>query len=213
MPTRVLIVEDEDAVRELLAEYLRGRGLEVVERATAGDGLRALAEQPFDLLVTDLKLPDGEGLDLVRAAAARPAPPVTVVMSGYATVDDAISVLTLGAADLLLKPFRLRDAHATLQRALGRGAEDRRRRLAEVVLAWLEAVGAARTPADLEPLLPALHALVATWSPGSVLEIQAEAVPGAVAIGEGRYARVQPGDARIEAWLHLFGHAARGVGC
>jgi DNA-binding response OmpR family regulator len=213
MPTRILIVEDEEPVRELLAEYLRGRGHHVVERSSAGDGLRALAEQAFDLLVTDLKLPDGEGLDVVRVACARPLPPVCVVMSGYATVDDAIAVLTHGAVDLLLKPFRLRDAHAALQRALLRGAEAREQALALLATRWLEASVLAEDRDAAEALLPALSALVAAWSPASVIEL-AEGVPerGWVALGRRRSARVVPDDARFRTWLRAAHLALARVG-
>ena len=213
MPTRVLIVEDEEPVRELLAEYLLGRSLVVVERATADDGLRALAESPFDLLVTDLKLPDGDGLDLVRAAARQPHPPVAVVMSGYATVDDAILILTSGATDLILKPFRLRDVHAALQRALARGAEERHRRLAGLALAWVEAAASARSPMEVELVATALPSLVAAWSPGATVEVrEGGAAPGWVAQGSSRVARVLPPDARIQGWLGILHLALLRVG-
>lgn len=213
MPTRVLIVEDEEPVRELLAEYLRGRSLVVVERATAGDGLRALAESAFNLLVTDLKLPDGDGLDLVRAAARQPHPPVTVAMSGYATVDDAILVLTSGATDLILKPFRLRDAHATLQRALVRGAEERHRRLAALALAWVEAAANAQSAAEVDLVATALPSLVAAWSPGTTVEVRdGVALPGWVAYGTSRVARVVPPDGRVVGWVGILHLALLRVG-
>lgn len=209
MPTRVLIVEDEDTVRELLAEYLRGRGLLVVERRTAAEGVRMLSDQPFDLLVTDLKLPDGDGLDLVRSAVARPSPPACVVMSGYATVDDAISALTHGAVDLILKPFRLRDAHEALQRALLRGAEERGRRVTDVALRWLESAVQADTPEAVEALLPALRALLTAWSPHLQLEVaEGPGTEGWDPLGPQHWARLIPPDDRARLWVRAL-HQAR----
>ncbi len=213
MPTRVLIVEDEEPVRELLAEYLRGRSLVVVERASADEGLRALAAETFDLLVTDLKLPDGDGLDLVRAAARQPLPPVAVVMSGYATVDDAIAVLTGGAADLLLKPFRLRDAHTILLGALARGVEERQRRAAELALCWVEAAATARSKEDVVSLLSAYEALVRAWWPGTVVEIEhGVPEPGWAPLGVARRARTVPPCARADGWLKMAHQALMRVG-
>lgn len=205
MPTRVLIVEDEDPVRELLAEYLRGRGAEVTDCATAAAGLRALAEGTFDLLVTDLKLPDGEGLDLIRSARSRPHPPVCVVMSGYATVDDAVAVLTGGAVDLVLKPFRLRDAYAALGRALQRGVEEREQRFGVLAARWLEEVATAESTSDAEALLPALSSLVSAWSPGARVEVEPGPAPeGWTRLGRRRAIRVLPADPRSDAWLRAL---------
>jgi len=200
-----LIVEDEDPVRELLAEYLRGRGAEVTDCATAAAGMRALADSSFDLLVTDLKLPDGEGMDLVRSARTRPHPPVSGGMSGYATVEDAVAVLTGGAMDLVLKPFRLRDAYAALGRAIQRGTEEREQRFSVLVARWLEAAASAESQADGEALLPALASLVAAWKPGSRLEVGDVPAPeGWTRIGRRRSACVLPGDPRAEAWLRAL---------
>lgn len=131
MPTHILIVDSELAIVELLAEYLRGRGWEV---STAGDGREAralLAAHRYDVLLTDLKLPDTDGLDLVRHASRQLPPVPGVVMAGYTTVDNVVRALRLGVADFLLKPFKLRDVHTLLETAISRG----RRQRASAVLA------------------------------------------------------------------------------
>jgi DNA-binding response OmpR family regulator len=69
---RVLIVEDEDVLRQVMARFLAGRGLVVAAVASLGEAREALAAGPFDALVLDVGLPDGDGLDLLeRAGAAR----------------------------------------------------------------------------------------------------------------------------------------------
>lgn len=126
MQTHILIVDDEVAIVELLTEYLRGRGWQV---STAADGREAralLAADRYDLLLTDMKLSDGDGLDTVRHAGRQLPPVPAVVMTGYATVDPVIRALRLGVADFLLKPFKLRDVHTLLEKAIARGRHQRK---------------------------------------------------------------------------------------
>jgi DNA-binding NtrC family response regulator len=139
MPIRLLLVEDEAPVQELVAEYLRGRGHDVV---ACGDGRTARGQLRggFDLLITDLKLPDAEGIELVQEANALVPPLPALVVSGYATVENALAAVRVGAVDLLLKPFRLRDVHVAVQRALQTVARQRRERRRLAAADWLEHV-------------------------------------------------------------------------
>lgn len=172
MPARLLLVEDEAPVQELLAEYLRGRGFLV---ATCGDGAcarAALVGGGFDLLITDLKLPDVEGVELVRLAYTREPPMNSVVISGYASVENAVAALTAGAIEVLPKPFRLREAHAAVERALA-AAEQRRwteRRIA--VAEWMEGAARASGYADVQPLLVGLTRLLKLHAPETPVDIR-----------------------------------------
>jgi DNA-binding response OmpR family regulator len=97
----VLVVEDET---DLLATYRRllGRdGFRVVTAATRAAGLEALAQEPFDAAIIDVRLPDGDGLDVVRKAAAMPA----IVVTGYPSPHARQAALAAGAADFVAKPF------------------------------------------------------------------------------------------------------------
>ncbi|GDX79944.1 hypothetical protein LBMAG42_17550 [Deltaproteobacteria bacterium] len=125
MSTHILVVDDEVAIHELVAEYLRGRDW-TVDVARDGREARALlALHRYDVLLTDLKLPDTDGLDLVRHASRKLPPVPGVVMTGYATVDHVVRALRLGAADFVLKPFKLRDLHALLEAAVVRAQQQR----------------------------------------------------------------------------------------
>lgn len=173
MPSRLLLVEDEAPVQELLAEYLRGRGFTV---ATCSDGASArvaLQAGPWDLLITDLKLPDAEGVEFVRLANQRTPPLCSIVISGYASVENAVAALTAGAVEVLLKPFRLREAHSAVERALAAARRQRwtERRLA--VADWLEAAATASRREDVQPLLADLRRLLLLHAPGSTIEVVA----------------------------------------
>ncbi|MGE4190356.1 MAG: sigma-54-dependent transcriptional regulator, partial [Thermoanaerobaculia bacterium] len=122
MRARVLVVEDRDSLRRMMERALTGEGYAVRTAAdlpAALDELResATSESGFDLVLTDLKLPSGEGLELVAAARRLEAPPPVVVMTGYGTVQAAVEAMKLGAADFLEKPvdlealFRLVESH------------------------------------------------------------------------------------------------------
>jgi len=102
----ILVVDDEAAQRAILSEILTDEGHEVATAASGNEAMRHLAAQPCDLLITDLRMPDGDGLELLREAH-RAAPDLEILlMTAYATVATAIEAMKNGAADYLQKPFR-----------------------------------------------------------------------------------------------------------
>ncbi len=117
---RVLIVEDDPLLLSVLAERLRHEGLEVTAVATLAEARKALDQGEPDVGVLDLRLPDGEGLSLLREQATRKeaCEAVWVVMTAHATVSSAVEALKLGAKDYLEKPFTLDRAVATVRQAL-----------------------------------------------------------------------------------------------
>ena len=114
---RVLILEDDPLLQSVLADRLRREGLEVQTASTIAEARRALDQGEPDVALCDLRLPDGESLDLIREAAPR-ASAVFVVMTAHATVASAVEALKLGAKDYLEKPFSLDRAVATIRQAL-----------------------------------------------------------------------------------------------
>ncbi|HEX9049027.1 MAG TPA: response regulator [Anaeromyxobacter sp.] len=120
-PLRVLLVEDDDDNRELMAEVLAGAGFEVVTAASGPEGLRSLSERSVDVIVTDVGMPGMGGLELA-AAAKRVAPSVPiVVVTGWAEREDIAS--TREVAAVLVKPVdpeTLAQAVSDVARAGGR---------------------------------------------------------------------------------------------
>ncbi len=101
---RVLVVEDEPGARGALAELLVELGHEARVAATVAEALPQLAD--CDACLTDLQLPDGEGLDVVRAARELPLPRDVVVLTGHGSVRTAVDAMKAGAFDFLMKPLR-----------------------------------------------------------------------------------------------------------
>jgi DNA-binding NtrC family response regulator len=135
-PLRVLIVDDEADVRDLLVEYFREAGHEV---SSACDGTQAVAEitshpTKFDFVISDLQLPGVDGLGVLKAAKAANPSLSVIIITGYASVDSAVRAVRLGASDYLTKPFTLGQIDVIVQRAAERQAlEAENRQLARKV--------------------------------------------------------------------------------
>lgn len=105
----VLIVDDEEDVRELLAEFCAAQGFRV---ALAHDGRAAIhalerASPPFPIVIADLHLPHADGFAVLEAARKASASSYVIIVTGYATIDGAVRAVREGAYDFLAKPFAL----------------------------------------------------------------------------------------------------------
>src|SRR3990170_7589972 len=105
-PKHLLIVDDEGALREAIAERLADHGF-VVEQADSGEqAVRRLADFAFDILITDLRLPGIDGRRVLEAALERYPDIIGIVITGFGTVKDAVDAIKQGAADFITKPFQ-----------------------------------------------------------------------------------------------------------
>jgi light-regulated signal transduction histidine kinase (bacteriophytochrome) len=116
--TRIIIVDDERPLMLALCETLRYEGYVTAGFTMADEALQALREQEFDLLLTDLLMPEMDGLALLRAAQGIDPDIVVVMLTGNGTVDGAVEAMKSGAADYVLKPFNLDEIRPVLARAL-----------------------------------------------------------------------------------------------
>lgn len=108
---KILVVEDEAGILEEIAEFLRRRRFDVSTSGDLGGARRALADSDAwpDVVVTDVKLPDGDGLELVRELGANEPPrPRLIVMTGHLDQDSVRDARQRGAEAVLMKPFALR---------------------------------------------------------------------------------------------------------
>ncbi|WP_375487319.1 response regulator [uncultured Jatrophihabitans sp.] len=112
--TRVLVVEDEQALLRALAMNLVARGYAVTEAATGTRALTALAEQKHDVVVLDLGLPDISGVEVIKAVRAYSTTPI-IVLSARSDSSDKVEALDLGADDYVTKPFSMEELLARLR--------------------------------------------------------------------------------------------------
>ena len=129
MRSRILIVEDEPAIRVAVADRLEAEGYEVAASADAIDGLRRATEGHFDLVILDVMLPGGSGFDVCREIRRRGVSAPVLMLTARAEVVDRVLGLKLGADDYLVKPFAMAELLARVEarlRAPAAAAEARR---------------------------------------------------------------------------------------
>lgn len=115
---QVLVVDDDRAVRGVLKVNLSKGGMDVTLATSATEALECLRSRPYDLVITDVKMPGDTGIQLLeKTRASWPDIPV-VVMTGYGSVADAVTAMKLGAADYLIKPMSKDELLVVLDRAL-----------------------------------------------------------------------------------------------
>ncbi len=115
---RILVVDDERSMQEFLEIFLRGEGYAVV---TAGDvaSARAMLENDdFDVVISDLQMPGGSGLDLLHAARDASPDAMVIMITAYASTETAIAAMKEGAYDYLTKPFRVDEIRLVIEKAL-----------------------------------------------------------------------------------------------
>ena len=129
-PERILIADDEQAVRGIVHFHLRGCGYEVAEASDCNTALRLCRESPPDLAILDHSMPDGTGVDLISQVLAIDAELPIVILTGHSSVDLAVRAMSNGASHFLTKPVEMPALVAVIKRIL-EGKRIRRRELAE----------------------------------------------------------------------------------
>jgi DNA-binding NtrC family response regulator len=122
MPGRILVVDDEPSMCEMIETDLRLRDFDVTWRSAPEEALQLLAERRFDVVLTDLKMPGISGVDLCeRIVANRPGTPV-VVMTAFGSLETAVAAIRAGAYDFVTKPIELDMLALTVERAVNHAA-------------------------------------------------------------------------------------------
>lgn len=115
---RILIVDDEPVIRDILTEFLTLEGYDI---DTAKDGLEArekILSGKYNVVLSDLKMPNLDGMQLLQFINDRQLPIVPIIMTGYGTIETAIEAMKAGAYDYILKPFKMEDIIRILNRAI-----------------------------------------------------------------------------------------------
>ncbi len=123
MPTSILIVDDEKHTREGLREFLED-DYDVYLAASADEAFNVLESEPFDIVLTDLRMAGKSGMKVIDKALSLPKPPICIMMTAYGTVETAVEAMKRGAYDFLTKPVNLEKLEILIRRALkGRQTE------------------------------------------------------------------------------------------
>lgn len=177
---RVLIVDDEKFIRDILADFL---GMEGYIVRTAEDGAAALGElgnAHYDLVISDLKMPRMGGIELLESIGTVAPNALTVIMTGFGTVETAIDAMKRGAYDYILKPFKVEEVIRVVQRGLEKqrlAAENLRLREAVSLYTVSEAIAASLS----------LEEVLATIGDTAIHELKGDLVSTWLDDGEGGY--------------------------
>ena len=113
---RILIVDDEDEVRRMLVDYLATQGYTALGVRSILQGAEAIRTDSFDLVIVDLRLQDGNGLDLLRQLKQLAPKSYGILMTGYATMETAVEAIRIGLFDYMIKPILPAQIDLVLQR-------------------------------------------------------------------------------------------------
>ena len=113
-PWHLLLVDDEKALREAVAEQLTAQGFVVTQAADGKAALARLGEFAYDIVITDLRLPGADGRKVLQEARGRYPDIIAIVITGYGTVKDAVELIKQGANDFITKPFQPNDFRETV---------------------------------------------------------------------------------------------------
>jgi DNA-binding NtrC family response regulator len=115
---RILVIDDETFIRDLLRDYFTKSGYEVTLAHDGTSGIAEICHKKFDVVLVDLKMPDKNGTEVLSEIRAIDATLPVIMMTGYPTIQASIEAKRLGAHDLIMKPFRLSDLKDCIERAI-----------------------------------------------------------------------------------------------
>jgi len=203
--SRILVIDDEKSLREFLTILLEQEGYEVTTAESVATGIEKLHDKTFDLVMCDLKLPDGTGLEVLADARKNHVASPFIIITAHTTPQHALEALRAGAAEYLSKPFNVEDLKLILDKLLGAPEEvdgDRE------VPNFIGSSPAIRRILDMVPRLAATPSTVfITGESGTGKELLAQAVHSFSANANGPFLSVNCG-ALPEGLLEseLFGH-------
>jgi DNA-binding response OmpR family regulator len=125
----ILVVDDEGANRYSVSKTLQRVGYTVAEAASGEEALEIMGKQPFDVVLTDIRMPPGlDGVELLRRIKDQSPDAIVILMTGYASLTTAVEALRMGAHDYLIKPSSSQDIRQSVARGVERSHNLKRRR-------------------------------------------------------------------------------------
>lgn len=172
-PYRILVVDDEERIRQAVRRVLETMGMVVMEAANGREGLERIADYKPDLVLVDLMMPVMDGMEMIGRARKSHASLAFVVITGYATLEKAVEAMKQGADDFLAKPFKPQELRLVIERVLKRVAtlqdmaieKSRTRVLVESMTNGVLVIDTERRVVLMNPALRRL----ARWDEGEVL--------------------------------------------
>lgn len=134
MDAHILLAEDDATARMLLADVLEGSGYHVTTAQDGETALELLTRKTFDVVITDIRMRDVDGIQVLEAAKNRPLPPSVILLTGYGSLETAVAALRAGAQDYLLKPVDPKNLLTQVAQAVERYQNDVRQNRAVQII-------------------------------------------------------------------------------
>ncbi|MBI5671388.1 MAG: response regulator [Chloroflexi bacterium] len=220
---RILVVDDEGAIRYSVSKTLQRIGYEVDEASSGEEALETMGKREYDVVLTDIRMPGLTGVELLKRIKEVSPDAIVILMTGYASLGTAVESLRLGAHDYLIKPSSSQDIRQSVARGVERARNLKRRR------ALLDAIRSnvfELTHADVENASAVYHddddqpmPGVPAYEPPPTEPVNANMTLGPLTIYPGRY-QISVGDQPIDLTptefdllLYLAAHRGRVVSC
>ena len=183
-PKSILVVDDEVSVRTSLEKVLSKEGYITKTAGSGNDAIKILSESTVDIVLSDLKMPDGDGLELLRAVKEKTPNTVVILLTGYGTVETAVEAMKEGAYDFITKPFKKAVILSTIERAIERQNLRQENTYLKAQLgkgkAYDEIIGKSQALQDVlamvERVAPLISTVLITGASGTGKELIAQAI-------------------------------------
>ncbi len=211
----ILVVDDEEVVRDVLLRILGSQGYEVTTVDTAGEGLRCLEDGAYDVLLLDLMLPDRPGMEVLKEVRASDPDLAVIMITAYATVQNAVEAMRAGAFHYLTKPFKNPEVLALVGNALERRTLQEENRSLRKALTEKHTQGniVGKSPAMqevfslLEQVAPSRSTVLIQGESGTGKELAAQAIHARSDRADGPFVVVHSGSLPTDLLeSNLFGH-------
>jgi DNA-binding response OmpR family regulator len=218
----ILVVDDESAIRYSITKTLQRVGYQVDSAASGEEAIQKMQQQPFDVILTDIRMPGISGVDLLAKVKEQAPDAIVILLTGYASLDTAVESLRLGAHDYLIKPSSSQDIRDSVARGIERAHNLKRRRaLLDAIQNNVEELAhVSDTPAQANAAAPASATGTAAASGATPISTPVNTMSlGPLTIFPGRYQIAvgeQPIDltpTEFDLLLYLAVHRGRVVPC
>ena len=112
----MLIVDDKASVRTMLVEVFRDQGFDIREAGSGEEAIALIAKEPFQIVISDLSMPNKNGIDVLRAAKSASQETEVIIATGYGTIETAVEAMRLGAHDFITKPINISELERKVEK-------------------------------------------------------------------------------------------------